>query len=129
MLESTVLGRLFEHINHFHEDTGAIDIAANTRNQRVKEMNNDRVKTAERRLMSALRRVANAEIPLDLMSEYIKNLDTARKLSNRSRSNKSPKSFNKIDEIESLKYEDKRALLQENIKDIKVHKERVEVFF
>ena len=63
------------------------------------------------------------------MSEYIKNLDTARKLSNRSRSNKSPKSFNKIDEIESLKYEDKRVLLQENIKDIKVHKERFEVFF
>lgn len=129
MLESTVLGRLFEHVNHFHEDTEAIDIAANTRNQRVKEMNNDRVKTAERRLMSALRRVANAEIPLDLMSEYIKNLDTARKLSNRSRSNKSPKSFNKIDDIESMKYEDKRVLLQENIKDIKVHKERVEVFF
>ena len=95
----------------------------------VKEMKKERVKTAERRLMSALRRVANAEIPLDLMSEYVKNLDVARKLSNRSLADKSPKKYQKMDQIESLKYEDKRVLLEENIKDITVHKERVEVSF
>jgi hypothetical protein len=124
MLESTVIGRLFEHVTYLREDPESIDADLKTRNQRVKEMKNDRVKTAERRLMSALRRVANAEIPLNLMSEYVKNLDAARKWSN-----KSLKKYDKMDQIESLKYEDKRVLLEENIKGITVHKERVEVSF
>ena len=129
MLESTVIGRLFEQVSHSYRDIEVQAVVVNEKDQRVKEMNNDRVKTAERRLMSGLRRVANAEIPLDLMAEYIKNLDVARRLSNRSRNKKSGKIFNKMTEIESLKYEDKRVLLQENIKNITVHKERVEVSF
>lgn len=129
MLESTVIGRLFEYVTAAREGSDSKDADLKTKNHRVKEMKKERVKTAERRLMSALRRVANAEIPLDLMSEYVKNLDVARKLSNRSRADKSPKTYQKMDQIESLKYEDKRVLLEENIKDITVHKERVEVSF
>jgi hypothetical protein len=129
MLESTVIGRLFEQVSDSYRDVEIQSVVVNEKEQRVKEMNNDRVKTAERRLMSGLRRVANAEIPLDLMTEYVENLDTARRLSNRSRHKKSGKVFNKMTEIESLKYEDKRVLLQENIKGITVHKERVEVSF
>ena len=129
MLESTVIGRLFEHVSNVVEETQVQDVEPINMHQRIKEINSDRVKTAERRMLSALRRVANAEIPLDLMSEYIKNLDAARKISNRSRSSKQAKVFKELHEIESLKYEDKRVLLEERIRNIRVYKERVEVSF
>ena len=129
MLESTVIGRLFEHVSNVVEETQVQDVEPINMHQRIKEINSDRVKTAERRMLSALRRVANAEIPLDLMSEYIKNLDAARKISNRSRSSKQPKVFKELHEMESLKYEDKRVLLEERIRNIRVYKERVEVSF
>tara|TARA_A100001037_G_scaffold303148_1_gene336404 strand:- start:4648 stop:5991 length:1344 start_codon:yes stop_codon:yes gene_type:complete len=129
MLESTVIGRLFEHVSNSGKDISSKEIELINMQKRVKKINKDRVKTAERRMISALRRVANAEIPLDLMSEYIKNLDGARKISNRLSSSKQMRTFKDLQEIEGLKYEDKRILLEARISDIRVHKETVEVSF
>ena len=106
-----------------------LNVNESSRIDRIRELNRDRVKSAERRMMFALKRVAKAEIPLDLMSEYIKNIDSARKLSSKSRDVEPEAILSKVKRIESLKYEEKRVIFEENIMRITVHKEMVDISF
>ena len=106
-----------------------LNVNESSRIDRIRELNRDRVKSAERRMLFALKRVAKAEIPLDLMSEYIKNIDSARKLSSKSRDVEPEAILSKVKRIESLKYEEKRVIFEENIMRITVHKEMVDISF
>lgn len=129
MLESTVIGRLIENIKNAIDKKDLLNVNESSRIDRIRELNRDRVKSAERRMLFALKRVAKAEIPLDLMSEYIKNIDSARKLSSKSRDVEPEAILSKVKRIESLKYEEKRVIFEENIMRITVHKEMVDISF
>ena len=85
----------------------------------------DRIGAAERRFIQSVRRTANGEMTLEIMSEYLNHLDNARSgLNNSINSSDISKIFSDWD---TLDVESQQIFLKEHIEKIFVKDESVEL--
>ena len=88
---------------------------------------NDRIETAQRRFFQSVKRTANGEMTLEIMSEYLKQLDHARTGLNNS--NHPPDISQVLKNWNTLDVESRQIFLKEHINKILVKDESVELIF
>ena len=91
----------------------------------VKSIWNDRIETAQRRFFQSVRRTANGEMTLQIMGEYLNQLDNAKLGLNHSINSSDITQI--FTDWDSLDVEYRQIFLKENIQKILVTDESVEL--
>ena len=127
-LEAAVLSQLRLLLKTF--DRQPQDVTDNVSHERSKTLDATRKKrlvNAERRFTDAVKRAAKAAIGLDIVSEYLEELEKARRaVSTPSIMGDATKM---LDQWDSLNYEERRNILMENIERVTVGDDTVELTF
>ncbi len=127
LLESTVLSQLRDKIARGLLEA---ELDAEKRDERLAHMRRrrgERVEAAERRLVSALRRVARAEIPLYLIGDYLKELDSLRRQAAQGDEVGSSGALARLHAEPAPDFDELRSLIEDNVERILVRDEGVEV--
>lgn len=127
LLESTVLSQLRDKIARGLLEA---ELDAEKRDERLAQMRRrrgERVEAAERRLVSALRRVARAEIPLYLIGDYLKELDSLRRQAAQGDEVGPSGALARLHAEPAPDFDELRSLIEDNVERILVRDEGVEV--
>ncbi len=123
LLESTVVTQLkYALQNRASDSSGDGDAEAPDRAQSIRQ---SILKNAEGRFLKAMKRTAKGEMSLQVLGEYLGELDAAR--GRAAATDESRNIAEKLAEWDGLDLEERRALLAENVQKVVVEDERVEV--
>ena len=127
LLESTVLSQLRDKIAQCLLEA---ELDAGKRSDRLAQVRlrrGERVEAAERRLVNALRRVARAKIPLYLIGDYLRELDSLRRQAAQGDEVGPSGALARLRAEPSPGFDELRSLIEDNVERILVRDEGVEV--
>ena len=127
LLESTVLSQLKDKIARSLLEAKLDAEKSSDRLAQARRRRGERVEAAERRLVSALRRVARAEIPLYLIGDYLKELDSLRRQAAQGDEAGPSGALDRLRAEPAPAFEELRSLIEDNVERILVRDEGVEV--
>ena len=127
LLESTVISQLRDRIARSLLEARLDAEGDSERLAQVRRRREDRVEAAERRLVSALRRVARAEIPLYLLEDYLRELDSLRRQAARGDEAGPSGALARLGAEPAPGFDELRSLIEDNVERIMVRDEGVEV--
>ena len=78
-MEATVISQLKDRLARRMAETGPDGDAREERAQEIKALRQRRAEAGQRRLSTAIKRVARGEIPLNLLADYLDDLDALRR--------------------------------------------------
>jgi hypothetical protein len=134
LLESTVVSQLTDKLARRVAEAkpgastpGQPDAESGDRAQEIKAMRLEKVTASQRRLLAALKRVARAEIPLDLIGDYLDELDSLKRMADEPLDGGLAGVLARLEADTLPGFDELRAILEENVTRIVVREEAVDV--
>jgi hypothetical protein len=130
LLESTVVSQLTDKLARRLAEAKPGDGTPDEPGDRAEEiraLRRDKVAGAQRRLIAALKRVARAEIPLDLIGDYLDELDSLKRMADEPVDGGLAGVLARLEADQLPGFDELRAILEENVTRIVVREETVDV--
>lgn len=127
LLESTVLSQLKDKLARRVAEAAPDEAARAQRAEDALRRRSERVEAGQRRLVTALKRVARGEIPLDLIADYISELDSVKKAAGGELDDGPAGALRRLEAEPPPAFEQLRALIEDNVARIVVREEAVTV--
>ena len=94
---------------------------------RVRKHRSDRVEASQQRLVSALKRVARGDIPLDLIGDYLEELDVLKRMNSGELYLGLPEVLDRLESDPLPSFSELRSIVEENVVRVRVTDDGVAV--
>lgn len=127
LLEATVISQLKDRLARRMAETGPDGDAREERAQEIKALRQRRAEAGQRRLSTAIKRVARGEIPLNLLADYLDDLDALRRAADEPLDVGLDAVLARLEADPSPDADTLRTIIAENVTRIVVREEGVDV--
>lgn len=127
LLESTVISQVTDKLARRVAEAKPNDGLPGDRAKEIRAMRREKVSASQRRLLAALKRVARTEIPLNLIGDYLDELDSLKRMAQEPVDDDLADVLARLEADPLPDFDELRAILEENITGIVVREEAIDV--